>query len=103
MANLELSYRSAADLARMIRTRRISPVEVVQSSLDRIAEINPTLNAFCFIYGEEALKKARDLLPDLIVLDLMIPAVDGLEVCKILRRDARTATIPIVMLTAKAA
>ena len=53
--------------------------------------------------GEEALKKARDLLPDLIVLDLMIPAVDGLEVCKILRRDARTATIPIVMLTAKAA
>jgi len=52
--------------------------------------------------GEEALKKARDLLPDLIVLDLMIPAVDGLEVCKILRRDARTATIPIVMLTAKA-
>jgi two-component system phosphate regulon response regulator PhoB len=53
--------------------------------------------------GEEALKKARDQLPDLIVLDLMIPAVDGLEVCKILRRDARTATIPIVMLTAKAA
>ena len=53
--------------------------------------------------GEEALKKARDLLPDLIVLDLMIPAVDGLEVCKILRRDGRTATIPIVMLTAKAA
>ena len=53
--------------------------------------------------GEEALKKARDLLPDLIVLDLMIPAVDGLEVCKILRRDVRTATIPILMLTAKAA
>ena len=52
--------------------------------------------------GEEALKKARDLLPDLIVLDLMIPAVDGLEVCKILRRDGRTATIPILMLTAKA-
>ena len=54
------------------------------------------------IDGEEALKKARDLLPDLIVLDLMIPAVDGLEVCKILRRDGRTATIPILMLTAKA-
>src|SRR5687767_8643599 len=53
--------------------------------------------------GEEALKKARMLLPDLIVLDLMLPEVDGMEVCKILRRDQRTSGIPIIMLTAKAA
>ena len=53
--------------------------------------------------GAEALKKARALLPGLIVLDLMIPEVDGLEVCKMLRRDPATAAIPIIMLTAKAA
>ncbi|HEX4646290.1 MAG TPA: response regulator transcription factor [Verrucomicrobiae bacterium] len=53
--------------------------------------------------GDEALKKARSLLPDLIVLDLMLPEVDGLEVCKILRRDTRVSGIPIIMLTAKAA
>ena len=53
--------------------------------------------------GEEALRKARELLPDAIVLDLMLPEVDGLEVCKILRRDGATASIPIIMLTAKAA
>jgi DNA-binding response OmpR family regulator len=53
--------------------------------------------------GDEALRKARTQLPDLIVLDLMLPEVDGLEVCKILRRDTATAAIPIVMLTAKAA
>lgn len=53
--------------------------------------------------GTEALKKARLSLPDLIVLDLMLPEVDGLEVCKLLRRDAATAGIPILMLTAKAA
>lgn len=53
--------------------------------------------------GDEALKKARALLPDLIVLDLMLPEVDGLEVCKILKRDQRVATTPILMLTAKAA
>jgi len=53
--------------------------------------------------GEEALTKARAVLPNLIVLDLMIPEVDGLEVCKILRRDPKTSAIPIVMLTAKAA
>ena len=53
--------------------------------------------------GEEALKKAREILPDLIVLDLMLPELDGLEVCKILRRDPATANIAILILTAKAA
>jgi DNA-binding response OmpR family regulator len=53
--------------------------------------------------GNEALKKARVFLPSVILLDLMIPEVDGLEVCKILRRDPATATIPIIMVTAKAA
>jgi DNA-binding response OmpR family regulator len=53
--------------------------------------------------GEEALKKARSVLPELIILDLMLPEVDGLEVCKILRRDPRASAIPIIMLTAKAA
>lgn len=53
--------------------------------------------------GEEAIEKARTTFPNLIVLDLMLPEVDGLEVCKILRRDPRTAGIPIIMLTAKAA
>ncbi len=52
--------------------------------------------------GEVALTKARSFAPELIVLDVMLPAVDGLEVCKILRRDPATAEIPIIMLTAKA-
>ncbi len=53
--------------------------------------------------GAEALKKARALLPNLIVLDLMLPEIDGLEVCKMVRRDPLTAALPIVMVTAKAA
>ena len=53
--------------------------------------------------GARALAVARDDRPALIVLDLMLPEVDGLEVCKILRRDPATATIPILMLTARAA
>lgn len=52
--------------------------------------------------GREALSKARAELPQLIILDLMLPEVDGLEVCKMLRRDDTTARIPIIMLTAKA-
>jgi DNA-binding response OmpR family regulator len=52
--------------------------------------------------GAQALRKARSVSPDLIVLDLMMPEIDGLEVCKILRRDPATAGIPIIMLTARA-
>ena len=52
--------------------------------------------------GEEALKKARSSHPALVILDVMLPEVDGLEVCKLLRREPATATVPIIMLTAKA-
>jgi len=51
--------------------------------------------------GEEAIKATRSKLPDLVLLDLMLPGVDGLEVCNTLKRDPRTANIPIVMLTAR--
>ncbi len=51
--------------------------------------------------GERALTKARSALPDLIVLDLMLPGIDGLEVTKKLKDSQETKAIPIVMLTAK--
>ena len=53
--------------------------------------------------GPDALALAKRERPALIVLDVMLPEVDGLEVCKILRRDPVTAAIPILMLTARAA
>jgi two-component system phosphate regulon response regulator PhoB len=51
--------------------------------------------------GEQALKSARAESFDLVVLDLMLPGVDGLEVAKALKKDARTQSTPIVMLTAR--
>jgi two-component system phosphate regulon response regulator PhoB len=51
--------------------------------------------------GENGLRLVRSEAPDLIVLDLMLPGVDGLEVCRTLKRDPDTASIPLVMLTAK--
>ena len=53
--------------------------------------------------GRVALEKARANAPALILLDVMLPEVDGLEVCKNLRRDPKTTGIPIIMLTARAA
>jgi len=52
--------------------------------------------------GQEGLRKAQMLLPDLVLLDLMLPSLSGLEVCRQLRAGERTQHIPILMLTAKA-
>ncbi len=52
--------------------------------------------------GKDALEIARNEIPDLVVLDLMLPDVDGLEVYRQLQRDEKTAKIPVIMLTAKA-
>ncbi len=55
----------------------------------------------CAISGEEALTKARDEVPDLILLDLMLPGLDGLDVCKQVKKSPLTSHIPIIMVTAK--
>ena len=52
--------------------------------------------------GAVALQKSRDEVPSLIILDLMLPQLEGTEVCRQLRADSKTAHIPIIMLTAKA-
>lgn len=52
--------------------------------------------------GQDGLTRARTLLPDLLLLDLMLPGMSGLEVCRQLRAADRTRDIPIIMLTAKA-
>lgn len=55
----------------------------------------------CVTTGQEALTMARNLNPDLIILDLMLPGIDGIRVCTLLKDDPITQPIPIVMLTAK--
>ena len=52
--------------------------------------------------GATGLQKARDDVPALIVLDLMLPGIEGTEVCRQLKADPKTAHIPVIMLTAKA-
>jgi aspartyl-tRNA(Asn)/glutamyl-tRNA(Gln) amidotransferase subunit A len=56
----DLAYRSAADLAAMIRARKVSPVEVVRSTLDRILRSQPVLNAFITVAEDQAMAAARD-------------------------------------------
>lgn len=70
--------------------------ELVRLQLDR--EQYPTL--MCET-GEEALELARTKQPGGIILDLMLPGIDGLEVCRKLKQDPKTEAIPVVMVTAK--
>jgi len=55
----------------------------------------------CAATGTQAVRAARSLMPDLVLLDLMLPGLDGFEVCSLLRNDTKTRHIPIIMLTAK--
>jgi two-component system phosphate regulon response regulator PhoB len=55
----------------------------------------------CADSGEEALQRVREKKPDLILLDLMLPGIDGSEVCRILRLEEPTREVPIIMLTAR--
>jgi two-component system, OmpR family, alkaline phosphatase synthesis response regulator PhoP len=54
-----------------------------------------------FAQGEEGLNQARSSVPDLMLLDLMLPGIDGLEVCRRLKQGSTTRQVPIIMLTAK--
>ena len=51
--------------------------------------------------GEEALRKSMEIAPDLIVLDVMMPKIDGYEVCRALKAKDETKHIPVILLTAK--
>ena len=50
--------------------------------------------------GELGIEKAREKIPDLILLDLMLPGIQGLDVCRIIKADQETKDIPIIMVTA---
>lgn len=52
--------------------------------------------------GQEGFNKARSEKPDLIILDLMLPKMDGYKVCGLLKKDTRYATIPVILFTARA-
>lgn len=51
--------------------------------------------------GEEALKAINKSTPDLIILDIVLPKLDGYKVCELIKKDAKTADIPVIMFTAR--
>ena len=96
--------------ATLLKSRSMSRerILVVDDEEDLLELVNYNLSregfrVECVATGEAALEAARKNLPDLIVLDLLLPSVDGLEICRRLKADEKTRHIPIIMLTAKSA
>ncbi len=71
-------------------------LELVRYNLEREG-----YKVICVENGEDCLRKAADKLPDLVILDLMLPGMDGMDVCRTLKGDSKTRHIPVLMLTAK--
>ena len=80
---------------------------IIEDNADVVAYIRSMLNAFYQIEvaenGQIGIDKAKEIVPDIIISDVMMPLKDGYEVCHTLKNDQRTSHIPIVLLTAKAA
>jgi diguanylate cyclase (GGDEF)-like protein len=88
------------------RRSSVSTVLVVDDDIDiaRFIEVNLRLEGFDVTVahdGQEALEVINDAVPDLALLDVMMPRLDGVELCRRLRSDPLTASLPVIMLTAK--
>src|SRR6185437_8266140 len=88
----------------MVGHRDMSTVLIVDVDVARFIEVNLRLEGFDVLVahdGEEALNVIAEQLPDLALLDVMMPRLDGVELCRRLRSDPLTASLPVIMLTAK--
>jgi diguanylate cyclase (GGDEF)-like protein len=88
----------------MTREREVVVVADDDEDIVRFVEVNLRLEGFDVVTvsdGEQALQAAYEMMPDLVLLDVMMPKMDGFEVCQRLRTDPRTKGISVIMLTAK--
>ena len=90
---------SRADPILMRRKVLIVEDDPDQLELIRISLKDAGLAIGTAVNGVEAIVKTRSMLPDLIVLDLMLPGLNGFEICESLRQDPVTANIPVIILT----
>ena len=93
-----MSLRTSSPTARLLVVEDDADIAMLLAhSLSRAGFTVETLSS-----GAEVLAEARRHTPDLILLDLMLPGLDGIEVCRALRADPTTAALPVIMLTARA-
>jgi signal transduction histidine kinase/ligand-binding sensor domain-containing protein/DNA-binding response OmpR family regulator len=89
------------------KQNNLPSILIVEDNHDLCSYINGILNKEFKVYeaynGKEGWDKIQELLPDLVVTDIMMPEIDGIELCKLIKTNFQTSHIPVIMLTARAA
>ena len=81
--------------------KTISIIDDLPDNLEVIGDlVSDECEVFCSLSGCEGLELARTVQPDLILLDIMMPQMDGYEVCRVLKQDPLTCDSPVIMVTA---
>ena len=101
-----LSANPTAEVPKEAKAMNRAHVLVVDDEPDLLELVQYNLaaagyNVTCVSSGEEALAAMGSVRPELVILDVLLPGMDGLDVCKTLKGDTQTSAIPIVMLTAR--
>lgn len=109
--NTDLSaFYTSSENKNILETNNVSDEEKILLIIEDNADLRQYIRSvfeqdyqiFEATDGQEGIEKALELIPDIVVSDLMMPRLDGLGFCKILKSDEKTSHIPVVMLTAKA-
>ena len=103
---MSLNANPAAQVPKEAKAMNRAHVLVVDDEPDLLELVQYNLaaagyNVTCVSSGEEALAAMGSVRPELVILDVLLPGMDGLDVCKTLKGDTQTSAIPIVMLTAR--
>lgn len=80
-------------------------IVIVDDEEDILSALNETLNKEYMVFsasnGRDAVELAQKVIPDLIVMDILMPEMDGLEACRLIKKERTTSAIPVLLLTAK--
>jgi len=101
----KLNYNSKNENPDVVRKKGNESILIVEDDKDTADYLESELSNFYNIYkavnGKEGLAKALQYMPDVMILDVMIPEIDGLTLCKLIKKNEKTCHIPVILLTAK--
>ena len=106
LTNIKNARRSSLIWYNVIEGENMKKILIVDDEQDIVESLKFVLESanficYCAYNGEDGLRLAKELVPDLIILDVMMPKMNGYKICRLLKYDAKYKNIPILMVTAR--